>query len=69
MEPRGTTPAAQTSQPCLGDPGGTAYTEDIIPHLITQKPPPRSVPYQPPIIQSGQTNQMLDKGKNIRGTL
>ena len=46
--PTGPTPATQISQPCLVDPVSTAYTEDILPDLTTQKPPPRTVLYQPP---------------------
>ena len=47
MGPTGPAPATQTSQPHLVDLVITAYNEDIIPDLTTQKPPPRTVPYQP----------------------
>ena len=45
MGPTGPAPVTQISQLCLADPVGTAYTEDLIPDLTTQKPPPRTVPY------------------------
>ena len=48
MGPTGPAPATQINQPSLADPVSTAYTEDLIPDLTTQKPPPRTVPYQPP---------------------
>ena len=48
MGPTGSAPATQASQPCPADPVSTAYNEDIIPDLTTQKPPPRTVSYQPP---------------------
>ena len=48
MGPTGPVPATQISQPHLADPVSTAYTDDIIPDLTTQTPPPRAVPYQPP---------------------
>ena len=48
MGTTGPAPATQTSQPHLADPASTAYNEDIIPDLTTQKPLPRTVPYQPP---------------------
>ena len=44
----GPAPATQICQPHLVDPVSTDYTEDVIPDLTTQKPPPRTVPYQPP---------------------
>ena len=44
MGPTGPAPATQINQPRLADPAGTAYTEDLIPDLTTQKPPPRTVP-------------------------
>ena len=44
----GPVPATQFSQPYLVDPVSTAYTEDSIPNLTMQEPPPRTVPYQPP---------------------
>ena len=48
MGPTGPAPATQASQPHPADPVSTVYNEDIIPDLTTQKPPPRTVPYQPP---------------------
>ena len=45
MGPTGLTPATQANQPHLADPASTAYKEDTIPDLTTQKPPPRTVPY------------------------
>ena len=50
MGPTGPTPATQTSQPCLADQVSTAYNEDIIPDLTTQKPLPRTVPTIFPIL-------------------
>ena len=63
MGPTGPTPATQTSQTCLADPVSTAYNEDIIPDLTAQDCTPPTT-----IIQPGQTNQMLDEGRKIRGT-
>ena len=41
----GHAPAPQPNQPPPADPVSTAYNEDMIPDLTTQKPPPRTVPY------------------------
>ena len=46
LEPTGPTPATQAKFPA--GPVCTAYNEDVIPDLTTQKPPPRTVPYQSP---------------------
>ena len=48
MGPMESAPVTQISQPHLVDPVSTTYTEDLMPDLTTQKPPPRTVPYQPP---------------------
>ena len=63
----GPAPATQISQPCLVDPVGTAYTEDLIPDLTTQKPPPRTVTLSVTFMQPKQVNQTFDKGRKIRG--
>ena len=55
----GPVPAAQISQPHLANPVSTAYTEDIIPDLTTQKPPPRTVPYQPPLFNLDRPTKHL----------
>ena len=68
MGPTEPTPAMQISQPHLADPVSTAYNEEIIPDLTTQEPLPRTT-LPAIIIQPGQTNQMLDKGRMVRGTL
>ena len=61
MGPTGSAPATQTSQPCLADPVSTAYNEDIIPDLTTQKPLPRTVPYQPPSFNLDRPTRCLTK--------
>ena len=66
MGPTGPTPATQTSQPCLVDPVSTAYNEDIIPDYPEATTQDCTLPAT--IIQPRQTNQMLDKGRKIRGT-
>ena len=65
MGPTGPTPATQTSQPCLADPVSTAYNEDIIPDLTTQKPPPRTVPYQPPSFNLDRPTRYLMKEERL----
>ena len=65
MGPTGPAPATQISQPCLADPVGTAYTEDLIPDLTTQKPPPRTVPYQPPSFYLHRPTKHLTKEERL----
>ena len=65
MEPTGSTPATQASQPCLADPVSTAYNEDIIPGLTTQKPLPRTVPYQQPLFNLDRPTRCLMKEERI----
>ena len=66
MGPTGPAPATQISQPHLVDPVSTAYTENLIPDLTTQKPPPRTVPYQPPSFNLDRPTKHLTKEE--RGT-
>ena len=65
MGPMGPASATQISQPCLVDPVSTAYTEDIIPDLTTQKPPPRTVPYQPPSFNLDRPTKCLTKEERL----
>ena len=65
MGPTGPTSVTQTSQPCLAYPVNTAYNEDIIPDLTTQKPPPRTVPYQPPSFNLDRPTKCLTKEKRL----
>ena len=61
----GPAPATQISQTHLADPVGTAYTEDLIPDLTTQKPPPRTVPYQPPSFTLDRPTKHLTKEERL----
>ena len=65
MGPTEPTPITQTSQPCLVDPVSTAYNEDMIPDLTTQKPPPRTVPYQPPSFNLDRPTKCLTKEERL----
>ena len=65
MGPTGPAPATQISQPHLVDPVSTAYTEDIIPDLTTQKPPPRTVPYQPSSFNLDRLTKCLTKEERL----
>ena len=65
MGPTGPAPATQISQPHLVDPVSTAYTEDLIPDLTTQKPPPRTVPYQPPSFNLDRPIKCLTKEERL----
>ena len=65
MGPAGPMPAMQTSQPHLADPVSTAYNEDIIFDLTTQKPPPRTVPYQPPSFNLDRPTRCLTKEERL----
>ena len=58
-------PGQQISQPHLADPVGTAYTEDLIPDLTTQKPPPTTVPYQPPSFNLDRPTKCLTKEERL----
>ena len=65
MGPKGPTPATQASQPHPVDPVSTAYNEDIIPDLTTQKPLPRTVPYQSPSFNLDRPTRCLTKEERI----
>ena len=65
MGPTGPAPATQISQPHLVDPVSTAYTEDLIPDLTTQKPPPRTVPYQSPSFNLDRPTKHLTKKERL----
>ena len=65
MGPTGPAPATQISQPHLVDPVSTAYNEDIIPDMTTQKPPPRTVPYQPPSFNLDRPTKHLTKEERL----
>ena len=65
MQPTGPTPATQAKQPCPADPVSTACKEDTIPNLTTQKPPPRTVPYQPPSFNLDRPTRCLMKEERI----
>ena len=57
--------APQPNQPPPADPVSTAYNEDTIPDLITQKPPPRTIPYQQPSFNLDRPTRCLTKEKRI----
>ena len=65
MGPTGPAQATQINQPCLVDPVGTAYTEDLIPDFTTQKPPPRTVPHQPPSFNLDRATKCLTKEERL----
>ena len=65
MEPTGPAPATQITQPFLVDPVSIPYTEHLIPDLTKQKPPPRSVPYQPPSFNLGRPTKQLTKEERL----
>ena len=65
MGPTEPAPATQGSQQCPVDPASTAYNEDIIPDLTTQKPPPRTVPYQLPSFNLDRPTRCLMKEERI----
>ena len=52
-------------QPHLADPVSTACTEDLIPGLTTQKPSPRTVPYQPPLFNLDRPTKCLTKEETL----
>ena len=63
--PTGPALATQISQPHLVDPVSTAYIEDLIPDLTTQKSPPRTVPYQPPSFNLDRPTKHLTKEERL----
>ena len=63
--PTGPTPAPQPNQPCPAGLVSTAYNEDTIPDLTTQKPPPRAVSYQPPFFNLDRPTRHLTKKERI----
>ena len=65
MGPTGPAPAPQANQPPPADPISTAYNEDMIPDLTTQKPPPRTVTYQPPSFNLNRPTRCLTKEERI----
>ena len=65
MGPMGPARATKINQPHLADPAGTADTEDLIPDLTTQKPPPRTVPYQPPSLNLDRPMKHLTKEERL----
>ena len=65
MGPTGPAPATQINQPCLADRVSTACTEDLIPGLTMQKPPPRTVPYQPPSFNLDRPTKHLTKEERL----
>ena len=65
MGPTGPPPVTQAKQPCSAGPVSTPYNEDTIPDLTTQKPPPRTVPYQPPSFNLDRPTRHLTKEEII----
>ena len=65
MGPTGPIPAPQRNQPPPAGPVSTAYNKDMIPDLTTQKPPPRTVPYQPPSFNLDSPTRHLTKEERI----
>ena len=63
--PTGPTPATEAKQPCPAGPACTAYNEDTIPDLTTQKPPPKTVPYQLPSFNLDRPTRCLTKEERI----
>ena len=63
--PTGPAPATQAKEPCPADPVSTAYNEDTIPDLTTQKPPPTSIPYQSPSFNLDRPTKHLMKDERI----
>ena len=61
----GPAPATQISQPHLVDPVSMAYTEDLIPNLTMQKPPSRTVRYQPPSFNLDRPTKCLTKKEKL----
>ena len=65
MGPTGPAPAPQPKQPPPAGPVSTAYNKDTIPDLTTQKPPPRTVPCQPPSFNLDRPTRCLTKEERI----
>ena len=65
MGPTGPAPATQAQQPCPAGPVSTPYNKDVIPDLTTQKPLPRTVPYQPPSFNLDRPTRCLTKEERI----
>ena len=65
MGPTGPTQATQAQQPHPAGPVHVACNEDTIPNLTTQKPPPRTVPYQPPSFNLDRPTRCLTKEERI----
>ena len=65
MEPTEPSPTTQAQQPHLAGPVSTIYKEDTIPNLTTQKPPPKTVPYQPPSFNLDRPTRHLTKEERI----
>ena len=65
MGPTGPAPATQINQPYLVDSVSTAFTEELIPGLTTQKPSPRTVPYQPPSFNLDRPTKHLTKEERL----
>ena len=61
----GPAPATQISQLHLADTVSKAYTENLIPDLTTQKPPPKTVPYQPPSFNLDRPTKCLTKEERL----
>ena len=66
MGPTGPAPTTQASQPHPADLVSTAYNEDIIPDLTTQKPLSRTVPYHPPSFNLDRLTRCLTKEETIK---
>ena len=65
MGPTGPAPATKPNQPPPADPVSTAYNEDTIPDLTTQKPPLRTAPYQSPSFNVDSPTRCLTKEERI----
>ena len=65
MGPTRLAPATQPKQPCPAGPVSTACNEDTISDLTTHKPPPRTVPYQPPSFNLDRPTRCLMKEERI----
>ena len=65
MGPTGSAPATQAQQPHPAGPVCVACNEDTIPDLTTEKPPPRTVPYQPPSFNLDRPTRWLMKEERI----
>ena len=61
----GPAPATQAKTPHPAGQVSTPYNEDMIPDLATQKPSPRTVPYQPPSFNLNRPPKHLMKEERI----